>query len=279
MVFFVVRYRAPAGTTRREASPSHNTPLEITWTVIPTLLVVVHLLHGLQDLPGHGRRRRRTPTRSRSPAQKWNWLFTYPNGYVDDELHVPVDTPVRLVMTSRGRDPQLLRPRLPGQDGRGAGPLHQDLVRGRPSRASTTSVCTEYCGTEPLGHARRRSSSTSRASSTTWLEEAANFLEHACRPAEAGEMLYNAAGLQAVPLGRRHGRHRARRFQGIFGTTQPLQRRHGRRWSTRTTSASRSSSPQAKVVAGYRAGDADLPGHASRTRRSPRSSSTSRRSK
>ena len=32
---------------------------------------------------------------------KWKWLFTYPNGVVDDDLHVPPDEPVRLVMTSQ----------------------------------------------------------------------------------------------------------------------------------------------------------------------------------
>ena len=33
-------------------------------------------------------------------GQKWKWLFTYPNGHVDENLHVPVDQSIRLVMTS-----------------------------------------------------------------------------------------------------------------------------------------------------------------------------------
>ena len=33
-------------------------------------------------------------------GQKWQWFFTYPNGHVATELHVPVDKPVKLTMTS-----------------------------------------------------------------------------------------------------------------------------------------------------------------------------------
>ena len=34
-------------------------------------------------------------------AWRWNWQFTHANGVTDSDLHVPVNTPVRLVMTSK----------------------------------------------------------------------------------------------------------------------------------------------------------------------------------
>ena len=37
-----------------------------------------------------------------------------------------------------GRDPQLLRPRVPGEAGRAAGPLHHDVVRADAESAATT---------------------------------------------------------------------------------------------------------------------------------------------
>ncbi len=55
-----------------------------------------------------------------------------------NELHMPVGRPVKLTMTSRGRDPQLLRPRLPHQGGRGSRPLFHASGSPPPSPASIT---------------------------------------------------------------------------------------------------------------------------------------------
>ncbi len=90
MTLFVIRYRRRAGVAA-EASASHNTALEVTWTVIPRDPGHGDLLLRLQGLHGHVDARRPTPTRSRSTARSGAGSFTYPNGYVDANLHVPVD--------------------------------------------------------------------------------------------------------------------------------------------------------------------------------------------
>ena len=99
VVIFVVKYRGRPGH-RAEPSASHNDALEITWTVIPTIIVVFLFYYGWRGYIDMA-----TPpvkaVEIQVVAQKWSWTFVHPNGVSDSNLHVPSDQPVRLVMTSK----------------------------------------------------------------------------------------------------------------------------------------------------------------------------------
>ena len=99
MFYFVIRYRQRVAGERARTQASHNTALELTWTSIPLLLVIVMFVMGFRGFIEIV-----TPDRNaldvRVLGQKWVWSFTYPNGHVDNELHVPVNTPVRLTLES-----------------------------------------------------------------------------------------------------------------------------------------------------------------------------------
>ena len=245
MVLFVVRYRRRAGREEAEPSPRHNTALEITWTVIPILIVIVIFVWGFRaflnlNVP---------PANAYEvlvTGQKWKWLFTYPNGHVDENLHVPVDTPVRLVMTSEDVIHSFYVP---------AFRMKKDVVPGRYSKAwfRATRVgefqvyCAEYCGTshsdmlsmvvvhEPGGFEQ-------------WLERAADFLA-TMPPAEAGAKLVTQRGCaQCHSVDGRGGIGPT--LKGVFGHEQQLTT------GVRVTADEdyiRESiiEPQAKVVAGY----------------------------
>jgi cytochrome c oxidase subunit 2 len=186
---FVIRYRQRPGYTR-EGSTRHNTSLEIFWSVIPTLIVVVLFWSGYKvylDMTV-------APQNSYEvlvTGQKWNWLFTYPNGYVDGNLHVPADEPVKLTMTSEDVIHSFYVP---------AFRIKRDVIPGRYTRLWFTALepgtydvfCTEYCGTN---HWSMLSTVVAheRADFDIWLEEASDFLSR-MPPAEAGEMLYNLRG-------------------------------------------------------------------------------------
>ena len=212
MVLFVVRYRRRAGRTAPDASPSHNTALELTWTIIPLILVIVIFAWGFKvfmDMstpPGNAYEVLVT-------GQKWKWLFTYPNGHVDENLHVPVDTPVRLVMTSEDVIHSFYVP---------AFRMKKDVVPGRYTkawfRANKTGefqvYCAEYCGTshsdmlsmvvvhEPGGF-------------ESWLDKAADFL-NTMPPAEAGAKLVAQRGCaQCHSVDGRGGIGPS--FKGVFG--------------------------------------------------------------
>lgn len=97
--YFAIRYRRREGDAYRP-SASHNTPLEITWTVIPLLLVMVVFVWGFDGYmdmhvtPGHAAEYHVT-------GKQWLWQITHPNGEVSvNEMYVPVGKPVKLILQS-----------------------------------------------------------------------------------------------------------------------------------------------------------------------------------
>ena len=99
VVYLTVKYRHRPGH-RAEPSATHNDALEITWTVIPTIIVVILFWYGWRSYI-----RVVTPPNKAVEidvlAWRWNWQFTHENGVTDSDLHVPAGVPVRLVMTSK----------------------------------------------------------------------------------------------------------------------------------------------------------------------------------
>jgi cytochrome c oxidase subunit II len=123
LMYSILFYRAANNDTSDAPAIRGNTRLEITWTVIPILLVIwiasysyniyqrmsilgslplVHL-HPL-EVPAYAD----TVTGDSLPAEKieviarqWSWSFRYPNQNVTStELHLPVNRPVHLMLQS-----------------------------------------------------------------------------------------------------------------------------------------------------------------------------------
>lgn len=145
MFYFMIRYRR-----RRIDDPvlhiTHNTPLELAWTILPSLLLIVMFWWGFKGFMDM----RTAPTGAyevKVDAQKWSWSFKYPRGIDDSDLHIPVDTPIRLVMTSADVIHSLFVPAFRAK---------RDVVPGRYSELWFQAIrtgeypltCTEYCGTK-----------------------------------------------------------------------------------------------------------------------------------
>lgn len=110
MFYFVFKYRRRPGVPQMR-SPSHNTPLEITWTVLPMFLLVVMFVWGFKGYIYMLVQ----PAGSEQivvAAQQWNWEFAYDNGarsiklanVADKEVPVfpvPAGRPIKLLMSSR----------------------------------------------------------------------------------------------------------------------------------------------------------------------------------
>ena len=190
MTLFVVRYRRRRPGETAERSPTHSTALEITWTAIPVIVSAALFVVGFKGFMNMATAPRNAYEISVT-GQKWQWFFTYPNGHVSDELHVPVDRPVNLTMTSEDVIHSLWIP---------AFRVKKDVVPGRYTRTwfeaeapgTYPLLCTEYCGT---GHSDMLSIVTVHESGLfeTWLEKASNLLD-TMPPAEAGEMLVRRKG-------------------------------------------------------------------------------------
>jgi cytochrome c oxidase subunit 2 len=76
-----------------------NTALEVIWTVVPLVLVVIFSFIGLQTL--------RDATSGGNDVQvkaegfQWSWVFSYPNGVTSAEMVLPVNKPALITLESR----------------------------------------------------------------------------------------------------------------------------------------------------------------------------------
>lgn len=144
MLYFVFKYKK-RGDDDKTSPVHHSTKLEIWWSVIPTALLVVMFFWGfrtwmdMQVPPADALEVRVT-------ARQWSWQFDYPReGIVNNKLVVPVDTPVKLIMSSDDVLHSLFVPVFR---------IKKDAVPGRYQvlwfEATETGVfdlyCTEYCG-------------------------------------------------------------------------------------------------------------------------------------
>lgn len=143
--FAFFKYRHREGDPDPEGVATHSTTLELTWTIIPTCIVLVMFTLGFRDFLGQtvGPPNAYEIT---ATGQMWQWSFTYPNGAITTDLHIPKDQPVRFVLQSTDVIHSLFIP---------AFRLKKDVVPGRfnqfyatPTEAGIFEVyCTEYCGT------------------------------------------------------------------------------------------------------------------------------------
>ncbi len=98
MVWFAIQFRRRPGYVG-DSRALHNNALEITWTVIPSLIVCWIFARGV-----YGYMDMMTPPADtldiNVTARKWDWSFQYTNGAISDNLHIPNNQPVRLRMRS-----------------------------------------------------------------------------------------------------------------------------------------------------------------------------------
>jgi cytochrome c oxidase subunit 2 len=100
VVVFARRYRR-RGEDQVTSGIAHNTALELVWSVIPTILVIIVFFWGFRIFM-----KMHIPPKDaleiKVTAQKWFWSFDYPNGATTvNELVVPAGKPVRLLMSSK----------------------------------------------------------------------------------------------------------------------------------------------------------------------------------
>lgn len=169
MIYFVIRYSRKRNP--RAKNIHGNIPLEITWTVIPTILVLIMFWMGwagykqLANAPADAMNVDVT-------AQMWKWTFTYPNGITSDTLYVPVNKPVKVLLHSRDVNHSFFVP---------AFRVKKDVIPNRNNSAwfmadkeGTFDIfCAEYCG---LNHSHMLSKVVvmPQNSFTEWLNKKAD---------------------------------------------------------------------------------------------------------
>ncbi len=145
VVYFLWKYKY--SPTNKVASKQiiDNIPLEIAWTVIPSLICLVIFYAGYIgflhiSLPPSN------ATEIHVVARKWMWQFDYPSGIKSiGELVVPVNEPIKLIMTSEDVVHSLYIPNFR---------IKRDVIPNRYSRVWFNAnaignyqiFCAEFCG-------------------------------------------------------------------------------------------------------------------------------------
>ena len=156
LVYSVIKFRARVADSGREPAQVYgSTQIELAWTIIPVLIVVVlflataRVIHAVQDAP-------QPPTAVEVTVighQYW-WEFRYPKlGIITaNELHIPVSdpahpTPTFLDLLSADTDHSFWVPELAGKT---------DLIPNHPNRmwidphrtGMFLGQCAQYCGVQ-----------------------------------------------------------------------------------------------------------------------------------
>jgi cytochrome c oxidase subunit 2 len=143
MVYFLFKYNKKRHP-KADTSITGNNKLEIIWTVIPTIIVMIMFYYGwagfspMRNVP-------KDAIAVKAVARMWSWTFEYPNGKKSDKLIVPFNKPVKLDLTSVDVIHSLYVP---------AFRIKEDVVPGRNNMmwfaanklGSYDLFCAEYCG-------------------------------------------------------------------------------------------------------------------------------------
>lgn len=246
MVLFMVKYRHRPGVEAEKTS-THNLTLELSWSVIPTLLTIVMFWVGFT-----GYIDMRTPPSDSYDinviAKKWSWAFQYPNGWIESELHIPKGENVTLTMASDDVIHSLWVP---------AFRTKMDVVPGRytqewfkATRAGEYPLmCAEYCGQKHSNMISKVIVHETRGDFDKWLQQASDIHKNKT-PVEAGEYFYKSRGcvqchsLDGTPKN-------GPTFKGLFGSE--------RKFADGSTGVADKNyirqsilEPQSQVVAGFR---------------------------
>lgn len=242
LVVFAVRYRHGAPASHAPLPKFLSREIEIGWTVATTFLAIFIFWwfvagYGLppRDAPGQ--------IEIHVIAKQWMWKTQQPDGAREiDSLHVPVNTPIRLVMTSQDVIHSFYVP---------AFRLKQDVLPVRSTELIFTPIetgtfhlfCAEYCGTQH-SHMTGEVVVMTAVDYAAWLRKQ----PHGDTLVREGEALFDKFGCGACHS--EGSQVHAPKLGGVFGSAVAL--RDGRHVKADEAYLKKSIlDPRAEIVAGY----------------------------
>lgn len=196
MFYSLIVFRRRKGDTSDGAHFEGNAKLEITWTIVPLIIVFVFAYLGAGNLADI-RRADPNATVVKVTGRQWSWSFEYPEyGVVSNELHLVEGKQVLLQMTSLDVIHSFWVPEFRPK---------QDLVPGRttelritPSLVGDYKVrCAELCGTS---HAFMEAPVivSTQADFSAWMDQQVKLAAQASQTPEGrGKALVAANGCAA----------------------------------------------------------------------------------
>lgn len=160
VVVLAVKYRRKKGDTGLPRQIHGNTPLELTWTIIPAIMmavVAVPTVIGIRELAADAAP---DAVKVQVTGVQWAWLFEYPDidaggqplSTTPGELRIPVNRDVDVHLRSQDVNHSFWVPKLAGKTD--AIPNHANRMWIRASQTGEfAGQCAEFCG---LDHAKMR---------------------------------------------------------------------------------------------------------------------------
>ncbi len=216
-IYFAVKYRRKGKRDQLTSGPHGHTGLELTWSVIPTLIVLVMFAWGFQVylkmnvIP-------KDALEIKVTGYQWAWIFDYPEGFnTGGELVVPVNKPVKLLMSSLDVLHSFYVP---------AFRVKMDVLPNRYTSIWFEAMyegefqvfCTEYCGkshSDMLAMVKV----VSQTDYEKWLEKQSD--DSGTPPAEKGKKLFTSRACNTC-----HSTDGSKSvgptWQGTFGSTEVM---------------------------------------------------------
>ena len=142
MIYFVIRYNKKRNP--KASNIEGNNKLEIIWTVIPTILVMVMFYYGWVGYSPM----RKVPEGAleiKAIGRMWSWTFEYGNGIKSDKLIVPLNKPVKLNLRSLDVNHALYIPAFRIKED--VTPGNDNYMWFNANIVGTYDIfCAEYCG-------------------------------------------------------------------------------------------------------------------------------------
>ncbi len=144
MIYFALKYKRKSNNDKT-AYITHDTRLEVLWSVIPLIIFLVVfawgwvIYHDMRQMPANALEIHVT-------GKQWAWVVDYKNGVKSTDIVVPVGRDVKLILSSEDVIHSLYIPSFR---------IKQDAVPGRYTALWFRSeklgefhvFCTEFCGT------------------------------------------------------------------------------------------------------------------------------------
>jgi cytochrome c oxidase subunit 2 len=150
LIYVVVRYRKRADDDNREPAQVYGSnQVEIAWTVIPVLIVVVLFLATARVIANVQKAVPENAVHVTVIGHQFWWEYQYPGLKVvtANELHVPAGIPTELKLLSADTDHSFWVPRLAGKTD--LIPNHPNATWIDPQEAGLyLGQCAQYCGTQ-----------------------------------------------------------------------------------------------------------------------------------
>jgi cytochrome c oxidase subunit 2 len=149
IIYFAIKYRRRASNLETKRITG-STKLELFWTIVPSIIAIVLFVWGANVYVFIAR-----PPDNASEvyvvAKQWMWKLQHPEGQREiNELHIPVNRPVKLILTSEDVIHDFFVPAfrvkvdvLPGRF------VHAWFQATKPGRYHL--FCSQYCGTNHSG--------------------------------------------------------------------------------------------------------------------------------